>query len=86
MPKLATSSLLAGAIMAIATSACTTIPKVLYHEYPLDDRLVQYYAQQSTSDPNTHHFFMRVCNLTALGELTSCKDSLILENVHPSTL
>lgn len=86
MPRLAPARLLVGAILCLSAGACTTIPKVLYHEYPLDDRLVQYYAQQSTSDPNTHHFFMRVCNLTALGELTSCKDSLILENVHPSTL
>jgi hypothetical protein len=69
-------------------------PKILMaHNYATDDKSVQTLIQQSGAavkegnvKTNLFNVILRVCNQSPNNELSACKDTVVLENVHPGSI
>ena len=82
------------AVAALATNACAP-PRVLVgHSYASSDKSIETIIEKSgvsvkTGDgqkQNLFNVYMRVCNQDANNATTQCKDTMILDNVTPSSI
>jgi hypothetical protein len=71
-----------------------TPPKSLMaHNYATDDKSVETLIQQSgaalkegNAKTNLFNVILRVCNQSPRNEQSACKDTVVLENVHPGSI
>jgi hypothetical protein len=80
-------------LAAVAIAGCAP-PKVLVdHSYASTDKSLETLIQRSgesvgsgSKKANLFDVYLRVCNQAADNSQSSCKDSLVLENVNPNSL
>ena len=74
-----------GLALAIFMIAGCAPPKVLFKESTTGDKLIQQYATTAASgEKGFYDYNLRVCDLGDDGQISECKDTLILENVSLS--
>jgi hypothetical protein len=84
---------LAFALLALAAFGCAPPNVLVNHSYASSDKSILTFIQKSgatvgSGDNKTNLFnvFLRVCTQGANNTTTSCKDTLLLENVDPKSI
>jgi len=77
---LATTAMLIALVML---SSCATPGVLMNRDFvgKADEKTRKYYVQKA--DGGTFNAYFRVCDIDNDGKETNCKDTLVLDNVHP---
>jgi hypothetical protein len=76
------------AVLGVPTLVgCGPPPKILMaHSYATDDKSVETLIQRGGATKDLFDVMLRVCNQSPKNEQSACKDTRVLENVHPGSI